>query len=218
MYTESEFTRTVDADGAELVSFEVDSNTLPYVEVDTYGMHNGDNWTENTLENFGSGESDAPYDSPNYDDYEWDYDHAGIIKGLAETSIREILDQLAGDGVIKSIEFISTYSPREYNFTSDSFKARWTINLAKLTKWCDDAGFDPDEYAREFHSSYSGFISFVDGWLSDPDRRPGTVLWLRLCAYLRAELDEESLKMALWEDEDSIYDENVTITRKDQED
>jgi hypothetical protein len=203
--------------GEKFVTLEVGSNLLAHLNVDTYSCFNGDSWVEQELEHFGSGESEAPYDSDNYDDYEWNYDHAAILKDLAEASASNVLEQLSHDGIIESIEVQGVDSPREYNFITDSYTALWTLNLTKLDGWAAENNFNAEEYLSEFHGSRSGFMSFVPSWFRDAPE--DTTLWLKLDAYLRAELDTDSQFYAVAEAEWEAYENNVSITRnaKDSE-
>lgn len=202
---------TVNEDGDRIVELDIWSNLLPHLNVDTYSCFNGDSWVENELEHFGSGESEAPYDSDQYDDYEWDYDHPAIIKELAEASAGNALEQLSGDGILLGVEVKDTSSPREYNFTTDSYSAIWTVNLSKLEAWAAEHGFEAEAYVREHHSSRSGFMSFVDRWLEDEPE--DTALWLMLDAYMREELDRDSQFYAVCEVEWDAYNDHTTITR-----
>lgn len=74
--------------------------------------------------------------------WEVTYDHDGWLAELAEASIavleREVVDP---DGPILAVTFTGeTWSPREYNFTTDGYMARWTVDTDKLDKWLSDEG------------------------------------------------------------------------------
>lgn len=206
---------TVNEDGDRIVELDIWSNLLPHLSIDTYSTFTGDGWLESELEHFGSGDSDAPYDSDQYDDYEWSYDHPAILKVLAEASAGDVLDQLAGQGILLMVEVKDTSSPSEYNFTTDSYSAIWTVNLTKLEAWAAENGFEAQAYATEHHGSYDGFMSFVDRWLEDEPE--DTKLWLMLDAYFRAELDSDSQFNAVCEVEWEAYSDHTTITRIGQD-
>jgi hypothetical protein len=53
------------------------------------------------------------------------------------------------------------YSPREYNFKSDSVDFKIRVNTRKLFKWAKDSEEDFDGFLSEFHKSYDGFMSFM---------------------------------------------------------
>jgi hypothetical protein len=204
-----EISESVNEDGETIVEIVLDSNLLPVLNIDTYQCFNGDSWVESEIEHFME-ETGKDLD---YDDFEWQYDHAGIVKALAEASAETVLDQLASDGVITGVDVQSVYSPREYNFATDSYRALWTVNLSKLDQWCKESAFDPDAFATEHYSSYDGFISFVPAMLEDD--REGTVIWLKIDAYLRSEYDEERSFYNVAEAEWEAYSNNVTVTPKE---
>lgn len=207
----SEFviSESVNEDGETIVEIELDSNLLPVLNIDTYQCFNGDSWVESELESF-SEEEDKDL---GYDDFEWQYDHAGIVKALAQASAETVLDQLATDGVITGVDVQSVYSPREYNFATDSYRALWTVNLSKLEAWCKESAFDADAFAKEHYSSYDGFMSFVPSMLRDD--REGTTVWLMIDAYMRSEYDEERGFLHVAEAEWEAYQNNVIVTYKE---
>lgn len=207
--SEFEISESVNEDGETIVEIKLDSNLLPVLNIDTYQCFNGDSWVEQEIEGYNENEGT----DLGYDDFDWNYDHAGIVKALAEASAETVVDQLATDGVITGVDVKSVYSPREYNFATDSYCAVWTVNRSKLEAWCKETAFDADAFAKEHYSSYDGFISFVPSMLRDD--REGTTLWLMIDAYMRSEYDEERGFLHVAEAEWEVYQNNVTVTPKE---
>lgn len=209
MYKLNEITLGADEHNRLTLTLDISSNTLPGVTVDTYQTFTGDSsdqmFLEGQTENGESGE---------WDDYDWTYDHDAIHRGLAEASIEAIVDQFCKPGgaeIIQSIELLSTWSPREYNFRTDSYTARYTLTVQELERWAGN-NFSLPDYVRDFHQSYDGYADFVKGYLEDDERRVGTIIWLKLAAYFRAELDTEAYMNYMSERESEIYSSNTTVT------
>ena len=212
-YTMADFEVTVDAEtGHRIMKFATDSNMLPVEQPDMYHTYNGDWWTERFLENME--EDGQPSD---YDDYDWEYDSSAACMKLSQAGAQDVVDQLSAWGIIRSVEVTSTWSPREYNFTTDSYKATWEFDADKLDEWAAENNFNAAEYVKQYHSSYSGFMSFVEDWIEDERYIEGTTQWLKLAAYLRAELDENQQRIAMQEVEDEAWDETTVITRKTED-
>lgn len=202
MYKANEIANVVTRDGEQLLILSIDSNTLPGVTVDTYSSFTGDGVEEQLLEDV-DGE---------YDDYNWEYDSAAVLHGLALASIAEVRKQTAADGIFEAIEFESTWSPKEYNFRTDSYRATYVVNYAKLRTWAAAAKFDPEAYAALHHASRDGFASWVPGYLEDSATREGTILWLTIAAYIRDTLDTEAYMFALLSEADELWSAHTTFT------
>lgn len=200
-------------DGHRILKFTTDSNMLPVCQPDTYSSFTGDSATENFLEY-----QAEQGKSSNYDDYDWTYDNAAVVKALGEAGAERILSDLSAEGILLSVEVIGSDSPREYNFTTDSYKATWEFDATALDEWCAENGFDPDTYVAEHHASYAGFYSFVESWIKDPTDRPGTIQWLKFAAYLRAEADTEGQFNDMCEAESEAWDNSTTIVPKSEKD
>lgn len=211
-YTMADFTITVDAEsGHRIAKFSTDSNMLPVEQPDTYHVYSNEYAVEQFLEN--KSEDGEPAD---YDDYDWTYDTAAVIRGLGEVAAHEIINQLGTD-IIRSITVTDSYSPREYNFTTDSYKADWEFDLDALEAWAAENNFNVAEYVKEHHSSYDGFMSYVEGWIEDERYVEGTTLWLTFAAYLRSELDRDALQMEMMEALSELWDQNMEVTLKTED-
>lgn len=183
---------------------------LAGVHIDTYQMLNGDSWGDSELEWL-----DSEGQPSDYDDYDWTYDHAGICRDFAAASVAALLDQL-DRSILVDAKVLDVGSPREYNFTSDWYEADWTVDMDALDAWLDAHEWSLDAYVAEHHGSYDGFYSHIPGRLSDPKQRDWTVFFLKLDAYVRAELDTDEYNSALWEAETMVYAENTTYTLRDR--
>ncbi len=71
------------------------------------------------------------------------------------------------DGIIKSMEYKSMMSPREYNFTTDTLVTEIEVDMGKLKAWIADHKECFDMYLHERYTSWSGFISFVSNNYDD---------------------------------------------------
>jgi len=212
-YTMADFTITVDAEtGHRIMKFATDSNMLPVEQPDMYTSYSGDSWTERYLENME--EDGQPSD---YDAYDWSYDSSAVCRKISEAGADDVVNQLSAWGIIRGVEVQSTWSPREYNFATDSYKAVWEFDADKLDEWAAENNFNAAEYVKQYHSSYDGFMSFVEGWMEDERFIEGTTQWLKLAAYIRSELDQDQQRMAMAEVEDEAWDESTTVTLKTED-
>lgn len=86
------------------------------------------------------------------------YDHQGWLRELATASV-DLLNSNYGLGpVVHKVEFTGeVWSPREYNFTTDGYMARWTVDTDALEAWLTDNGI-----VIEDGRGVSGFIRTAD--------------------------------------------------------
>lgn len=195
-------------DGDTIAVISLESNTLPYVSVDTYQSFSGDSWLEQESE-WLEQEQGIP-EAWRYVDF--DYNHSRILEDLAEASIDAIFNDVDLD-LIKSIEYESNWSPSAYNFQSDTYTAKFTVNWTLLKKWLKESGRDREEWMRERWSSYDGFHSHMyPGYWNDPQWRPGMKVYATIAMYLEEVLDRESQFMAVAEAEWEAYSNNVTLS------
>jgi hypothetical protein len=195
---------------------------------DTYQMFNGDSWYESEVDHFVSGErSTSEMFGDEYanldgvkaelltgDHFDWDYNHSGIVRGLAESLSIWMQSVLTDAGLSCSIEVIDTWSPAYYNFTSDGFEVEVTCDPAELRALTPD--FDVDDWAHEHYRSRDGFMSFVTGRMNDPEWHAEYDGGFRVESLFASSTDFDVLErgwvMALAEDEWEVYMENVKIT------
>ena len=195
-------------DGEVIAVISLESNTLPYVSVDTYQSFSGDSWAENESEWLE--QEQGIEDAWRYVDF--DYNHSKILEVLAEASIAGILDQVDPE-MVESIEYESNWSPAAYNFQSDSYTAKFTVNWTRLKKWLKKSGRDREDWMRERWSSYDGFHSHMyPGYWNEPQYMEGMRVYATIAMYLEEVLDRESNFMAVAEAEWEAYANNVTLS------
>lgn len=200
MFTDSD----IQIDG-DTLTIDIWSSTLPVVHIDTYVTFAGESWADQEYEYLIDEENADP------ESIEIDYDMEAIRKALAEASIDYVLETVDRE-VILNVELSATFAPREYNFTTDAYDARFTVCLSKLQAWAAESKFDVDAYVEEFHQSYDGFISFVPSALES--NREAMTHYLMIAAYLRSVLDSSEHDMHVWESESEAYSNNTTTTWK----
>lgn len=183
---------------------------------DTYQLFTGDSWTSNTIEYF---REEQGIDLT-YDDFEWHYDHAGIVRGLAEALsewFQEVLMEIGLES-LSNVTVVETWSPQFYNFTTDGFELEITCDPTELRALTHD--FDVDQWVREYYRSCDGFISYVPRRMEDPDWRAGYDGEFRI-EHLFAERfgagdpyeDSDPWKYHVWEQEDEVYEANTTVVQ-----
>lgn len=194
--------------GETMARIDLQSNTLPYVSIDTYQSFTGDSWLENEFE-YIEEETGVKLDWSNAD---VTYNHEGIRQGLAEASIQGILGAVDWD-LIESIEYVSSWSPQYYNFETDSYTATYRVNWTRLKKWLKKSGKDREEWMRNRWSSYDGFHSHMyPGYWNEPQYMEGMRVYATIAMYLEETLDSETPFLAVAEAEWEVYQQNAEIT------
>ena len=201
-------------DGDTIVTFTLDSNLLPAINVDTYQSFNGDSWLEYETEYYRT-ECGMPDDADLDVTYDWD----GIIRALGEANI----DWLTGEfpEIFQSIEIISTYSPSAYNFETDSFRGVYTVNWTAFLRAYREAGAkSAHDWMIERWSSRDGFMSFIPSrWYSDDDTHIAVKRWLAFHWWMSQAIeDDESLFLHVAEAEHEAYGNNTTVTLPERDD
>jgi hypothetical protein len=213
MYTVEKFKGD---DGRVKVRIDLQSNTLPHVTIDTYQTFTGDSWQENEVdwldEEYGIDKETA------WRVLNFDYNHEGIRRGLAEASIEGILGAVYYDEIIESIEYQSSWSPQYYNFETDSYTATYTVDFDRLKQWYRKNGKDSEEWMRERWTSYDGFHSFMyPGYWEEEQYMEGMRVYATIAMYLQEVLNDETPFMHVAEAEDEIYRENVEISIREDD-
>ena len=191
-------------DGDKL-TISIWSSTLPVVHIDTYSTFTGDSSYEMELEYL------IEEDNADPDSFDTTWDMPAIRRELAESSIQYVLETVDRE-IIHNVELTDTYAPKEYNFKTDAYDAKYTVSASKLQAWAESVKFDVDAYVREFHESYDGFISFVPNAL-ERDREAMT-WFLTIAAYLRETLDGGDHDEYVYDSVDEIYSTHRSITFK----
>lgn len=122
--------------------------------IDTYSVFSLDHEIENILYN-----QNEDGLSDDYDSYDWTFNHKGYVQSLAENWLDIVTGEVLDD-VIKSIKLDGeSYSPREYNFSTDNCNIIFEVDIDKL---CDYIEQNKDDYEKNKIQSESGFM-----WLGD---------------------------------------------------
>ncbi len=194
------------------------------ISPDTYQSFTGDSWMESEIdytnqesslsERFGSQYADLDYDIDlTYDHFTWTYDHAAIVRDLAEEAASWIAETLwdAGLESVADVKVIDTWSPAYYNFTTDGFEITLTCDPAELRALTPD--FDVDEWGHEHYSSYDGFASFVPSRLAEDEWRAEYDGGFRVESLLANHdaLNERGWIYRLAEAEWEVYTDNVKV-------
>lgn len=185
------------------------------VSPDTYQTVNGDSWSDGVIESY----SEDTGLELNWDSFEWEHDHAGIVRGFAEVLgdwIAETL-QVAGLESLRDVTVIDSWSPAFYNFTSDGFELELTCDPAELRSLTE--GFDVDEWGARHYASVDGFASFVPSRLTDPTWRADYDGAFRVESLLASAdpYGEREWIVALLEAEWEVYDRHTTVTLREVE-
>lgn len=106
----------------------INNRDLNDIQIDMYQCFNMEMEIEREIEYA----SEEAGEELSYDDFEWEYDMEGYREALSKASIEFILNRLDDDSVIKKIEYISSNSPKFYNYTTDSYNAEYEYNIDAL--------------------------------------------------------------------------------------
>lgn len=214
MYSTSEIHFDVSELGDRTATFDIDSNLLPHISVDTYQVFAGDWVAEIELEHM------AEHHDIDADKLEISWgDQSDVLRKLSEAAVDTLNSQLY-DGTVTFMGVNSTYSPTYYNFKTDSFNTTMTVNLNQLASWIYEEHGSViqaiEDYGNENFHSYDGFMSFVIGAMHD-ERRLGTLIWLGVHMYLSEHLDRDTCFSGVAEAEHEAYFDSFKIvaTRHD---
>jgi hypothetical protein len=109
----------------------INNKDLDHITIDTYQIFDLERETESMIESY----NEAHGTDAEYDDLDIDYDLEGYREHLAELSVQCLSEELSGDPIIKGIKLIGSSSPREYNYTTDSYTAEFDYDHTKLIDW-----------------------------------------------------------------------------------
>lgn len=171
--------------------------------IDTYQTFTGDQADESLIDYYNE-KHNTDY---NYDDFEWDYDHAQIVKDLAERRAEFLKSE--SPAIYKCVP-VSTGSPREYNFSTDYAMFEITYDDDLVEKFIKENQEDYDKFYQD-----SGWYSHTE-WRDDDDERKGENIEMsKLDYYLNKTIDHDTAYYALAEDEYEIYGSNTVMILKD---
>ena len=104
-------------------------------------------------------EDNQSYDVDNFQEYK---------KEVSDNAVYELFNTLENNDIIKSMKLKDVYSPKYYNYETDSLIIKMDINLRALKTFCFKTNRDMfNKYLKENFTSYSGFVSFVDNNIKD---------------------------------------------------
>lgn len=172
------------------------------ITIDTYQMFNGESFEGNELDGFNE-QNETLY---TYDDFNWSYNHKKIVEDLANASI-EILEHSIKyteyADIIKSITYVSSGSPKFYNYTTDHYIMNIDFDPEKLQSYSDKNYKEIREKAENYDDTIINNLISVH-----------SMQYASLCHILDNCISDDDYKMAMWEKENEIYSENTTITKK----
>lgn len=167
--------------------------------IDTYQTFTGDQVDENLVD-FYNEDKGTDY-TP--DDFEWDYDMAGVVKELAELRAKTLEQD---SDAIQSVKVVRTYSPKEYNFQTDSADFEITYNEQTVDDYIKEHATEYDNWYHE-----SGWYGVTEWRDDDDERKEENRETARLYYYLNKTLDHDDAYYALAEHEYDIYYEHITM-------
>ena len=177
------------------------------VHIDTYQMLTGDNFTDYELETL-----QEQYPECTYDDFEWTYDHENIVKDLAMASI-DILSNAIDNDIIKSIEYVSSTSPRFYNYTSDSYIMAVTVDEKELNEYIQLNFIELRKILASWTTATKNSEWYVTEYTPIDDINASDLQHASITHILDNCMTEDNYNMAMWEIEMEAYMENTTITK-----
>lgn len=227
----SDYFARLTTNGPDTVNLEVtdegelrihlDSEMLPGVTVDTYQTFSGDSWTESELDYIATEgvpewlvshpAARRAKVSPEWGDFDWDYDNRAILHGLSEAAADDLVNAGGCDfpQIITGAEVAGVWSPRTYNFATDSFTVWLTLDTDELVAATDDVDTEALEgWARDVWCSRDGFHSRIPRYFEDEPE--WATVWASI-AWVLIDSEYDGL-MAVAEAEHEVYAEHVTMT------
>lgn len=171
------------------------------MHIDTYQMFTGDSFIEREVEYLCEQHDDSTL---TYDDFDWEFDHKAIVEAFAKASIEAILQAVAYEKpeIVKSIEFVSSASPKFYNYTTDSYVMTVDVHTPNLNDYIAKHYDAVHERARGYGTSFE-------------DVTPENLAHAGLCHYIDSLVVADDYNYTLWEIEHEVYSENCKVTPRD---
>ena len=103
------------------------------------------------------------------DNEEYDIDNwQEFKKEVAESAVYQLLNTLENKDIIRDMKLRDVYSPKYYNFETDSLIIDVNLNLRALKTFCFKTNKDMfNKYLKKNFTSYDGFMSFIDNNIRD---------------------------------------------------
>ena len=177
----------------------IDNRDLENVHIDTYQMLTGESADEMTRE----------YEKENgnekHEMCDIDYNMPDIVKGLARESINIILQGIKyenGGDCITNITYVSSTSPKFYNYTTDSYVMAVDVDDAKLEAYLADNIEAVGDVAKKYDDTT------INGGIMSRE----SLLHAAICHIINNAITADDYNMAIWEVETTVYYENMTVT------
>lgn len=193
-------------EGWHNMKLRIDSRDLHYT-IDTYGMFTGEHCEEGEIEYY---QENYKLTDDEAGEIEFNYDHAGVVKHLAEASVNLLWNEFVkhGDGTVKNIDLDDTKSPQFYNYTTDSYMAVWEVNTDMLKQYiADNQDAFTDFVTSNWDYEYSKAVA-------ESDEETQAVIAVDF--YTSSEYDREEYEMLMFECESEAWLENMTLDKKTQ--
>jgi hypothetical protein len=98
----------------------------------------------------------------------YDIDWESFTNSVAQQVTYNLYNALPNNDIIQEINFKALYSPRYYNYETDSLILELNLNLTRLKTYCFTTHKkDFNQYLKDNFTSYDGFISFIPNNLID---------------------------------------------------
>ena len=140
-----------------------------------------------------------------YDSFDWEYDTEKVHQGLARASIDWLIDNL-DENIILNISLDGVYSPKFYNYETDSYTATYEIDSEKFT-----------EYMKKNVASYHAWIegqSYYINTIQADDITTENLEDDMLSFYLESYMTEETREdyfMVMHEVSCELWSENTSM-------
>ena len=130
-------------------------------------------------------------ENESYDIGDWE----SFKRDVAESAVYELLNILPNNEIIQDMKLKDVYSPKYYNYETDSLIIDVKLNLRKLKTFCFKTYRNEfNQYLKNNFTSYDGFISFIanniqsftDDYKQEPHDRELNVMiefYLLYCIY-----------------------------------
>jgi hypothetical protein len=189
------------------MTININNLDLENVHIDTYQMLTGDSFVESEIDNLREIEKD---DALTYDDFDWSYDHKAIVKEFALASI-EILENAIDHDAIKSIEYVSSTSPRYYNYTSDSYIMAVEVDVDNIDDYIAANQKELKEIVSDYAVRTANDDNFVYTFTPLSEIKTSDLYYAAICHIINNCITADDYNMAIWEREYEVYSKNTTI-------
>lgn len=126
--------------------------------IDTYSTFDFDSHDESEIDYYNE-EHNTSY---TYDDFDWTYNHKGLVQCLASNWLDFVQKNIIDDVILAIEPDGEPWSPREYNFSTDNQNIIFTVNIDALKKYIFN---NVDDYNVNKIQDRSGFW-----WMGDDEQ------------------------------------------------